>query len=134
MLRFAILGLLLLVLGAGASRAQEAEIQSVITRQIEAFEADDFAAAFAFASPGIKRLFGSPERFGEMVREGYPMVWRPGQLRFSGLQTEGDRTVQSLVVTDRAGAIFVLDFHMIEWEGGWLIDGVTLRRTGDAGA
>lgn len=134
MRRFAILGLLLLVSGAGASRAQEAEILSVIARQIEAFKADDFAAAFAFASPGIKRLFGSPERFGEMVREGYPMVWRPGQLRFSGLQTQGDRMVQSVVVTDRAGAIFVLDYHMIEREGGWLIDGVMLRRTGDAGA
>jgi hypothetical protein len=134
MRRFAVLGLFLLVLGAGGLRAQEAEIRSVITRQIEAFEADDFAAAFDFASPGIKRMFGSPERFGEMVREGYPMVWRPGELRFSELEAEGGRMVQGVLVTDRAGAVFMLDYHMIQGEGGWLIDGVTLRRAGDVGA
>ncbi len=134
MRRFAVLGLFLLTLGAGGARGQEAEMQSVISRQIEAFEADDLAAAFGFASPGIQRMFGSPERFGEMVREGYPMVWRPGALRFSGLEAEGGRMVQGVLVTDRSGAVFLLDYHMVEGEGGWLIDGVTLRRAGDAGA
>jgi hypothetical protein len=127
---------LLLGLAPGAPRAQDAgaAIQGVIARQIEAFKVDDFVTAFSFASPSIKRLFGDPDRFGQMVRNGYPMVWRPAEVRFSGLETRDGRTVQSVVVTDAAGAIHVLDYEMIAGDDGWRINGVTLRRTGDAGA
>ena len=69
--------------GAGAQDAQGA-IREVISDQIAAFEADDFATAFGFASPAIREMFGTPDRFGRMVREGYPMVWRPGGVRFAG--------------------------------------------------
>ena len=54
----------------------------MISEQIDALRADDFATAFTFASPGIQRMFGSPARFGAMVREGYPMVRRPRDVRF----------------------------------------------------
>ena len=75
--------------GAWAQDAGGASIRAVISQQIEAFKADDFAKAFGFASPAIKEIFGSPERFGAMVREGYPMVWRPGDLRFRELREGG---------------------------------------------
>ncbi len=133
---FLIVGVVLLGLGFGPAGAQDAEadIQAVISGQIEAFKADDFETAFSFASPTIKRMFGSPARFGAMVQTGYPMVWRPAQVRFSGVQTRGGRTIQSVVVTDQSGALYVLDYEMIAVDGGWQIDGVTVRRTGDAGA
>lgn len=133
---FLSVGVLLLGLAFGPARAQDAEadIRSVISGQIEAFKADDFETAFSFASPAIKQMFGSPSNFGAMVQTGYPMVWRPAQVRFSGLETTGGRTVQSVVVTDQSGALFVLDYEMIEVDGGWQIDGVTVRRDGDAGA
>ena len=133
---FLIVGFLLLGFGFAPARAEEPDpdIQAVISGQIEAFKADDFETAFSFASPTIKRMFGSPARFGAMVQTGYPMVWRPAQVRFSGLETRGGRTVQSVVVTDQSGALYVLDYEMIAVDGGWQIDGVTVRRSGDAGA
>jgi hypothetical protein len=106
----------------------------VISDQIAAFRADDFATAFSFASPNIKRLFGTSERFGEMVRSGYPMVWRPADVRFSDLQKRGGRTVQDVLVIDQAGAPHLLEYQMIETEAGWQIDGVRVRRAGDVGA
>jgi hypothetical protein len=117
----------------GPARAQDADIRSVISSQIEAFKADDFETAFGFASPGIKRMFGTPDRFGQMVRSGYPMVWRPAEVRFGALETRGGRQVQPVLVTDASGAVYVLDYEMIEMADGWRIDGVTLRR-GDLGA
>ena len=54
-------------------RADDAARQ-VISDQIAAFQQDDFETAFTYASPMIKGIFGTPERFGQMVREGYPMV------------------------------------------------------------
>lgn len=117
-------------------RAQDAgaEIRSVISQQIDAFRADDFGAAFDFASPNIRGMFGTPEVFGRMVREGYPMVWRPADVRFSGLRVQDGRQVQGVVVTDAAGRLHVLDYEMIEGDDGWRINGVRLRDPGDAGA
>lgn len=126
----------------GPAMAEEAEvaeeadavIRGVISKQIDAFGADDFDTAFEFASPNIQGMFRTPGNFGRMVREGYPMVWRPAEVRFSGLRTEGGRQVQGVVVTDGAGRLHVLDYEMIEDETGWRINGVRLRDPGDAGA
>ncbi len=136
MRRFVIVGVLLMGLGLGPVRAQDGgeDIRSIISRQIEALKADDFETAFSFASPLIKRMFGSSERFGEMVQNGYPMVWRPAQVRFSGLETREGRTVQSVLVIDQSGALYVLDYDMITGDDGWRINGVMVRRAGDAGA
>lgn len=137
MLRHAVVGILLAGLVAGRVGAEDADadIRAVISGQIEAFKADDFETAFSFASPAIRDMFGSPARFGEMVRTGYPMVRRPAQVRFSGLEVREGRTVQSVLVIDAEGALYVLDYEMVPGaDGGWRIDGVTIRRGGDAGA
>lgn len=125
-----------LALSPSALRAQSpgADIRAVIEQQIEAFRIDDFETAFTFASPSIRRLFGSSARFGEMVQNGYPMVWRPADVRFSTLATRDGRTVQSVVVRDRSGVLHVLDYEMVTGKDGWRINGVMLRRPGDAGA
>ena len=111
-----------------------AAIRGVISEQIEALKADDFDTAFTFASPGIREMFGTPGRFGEMVREGYPMVWHPGEVRFSGLSERDGRTLQRVLVTDRAGAFHVLEYEMLRGDQGWRIDGVRLLQEGAAGA
>jgi hypothetical protein len=111
-----------------------AEIREIISGQIEAFKADDFETAFSFASPGIKRMFGSSDRFGQMVRSGYPMVWRPARVRFTALTVRDGRQVQSVLVTDQAGALHVLDYEMVPAGDGWQINGVWLREADAAGA
>ena len=79
-------------------------------------------------------MFGDSDRFGQMVRDGYPMVWRPGSLRFSGLTEKNGRTVQSVLITDEAGALYVVDYEMVTIGGDWQINGVWVRKPGDAGA
>jgi hypothetical protein len=136
--RFVLIGVLLvgLAIGPGGPRAQtaDADIRAIISSQIEAFKADDFETAFSFASPTLRQMFGNPQRFGAMVQTGYPMVWRPAQVQFSRLETRGGRTVQSVIVTDGAGALHVLDYEMVAGDDGWRINGVMARRPGDAGA
>ena len=113
--------------------AQQSAIEKVISSQLSAFEAGDLETAFSFASPAIKQLFKSPERFGQMVQRGYPMVWRPADVRFGPIRTEGGRTVQIVFFTDQAGQLFEAAYEMIETEKGWQINGVQLRE-GDLGA
>ena len=76
---------------SGPVAAQSDGIQSTITGQMEAFRADDFERAFGFAAPNIKRMFGSPDRFGTMVRNGYPMVWKNMGVRYLELRELGGR-------------------------------------------
>lgn len=114
--------------------AQADPIQTVIKEQISAFLADDFETAFGFASPSIKRLFGSPERFGQMVREGYPMVYRPRDVQMLEQQDIGPHVIQRVLMRDASGRVHILAYAMIETEDGWQINGVQILRAPEVGA
>ena len=111
---------------AGTASAQGAEIKGVIGSQIEAFQADDFATAFTYASPTIRGIFGSPSNFGRMVTQGFPMVWRPAQVEYLELRDEGGQLTQRVRVVDQAGRVHVLDYFMTQTGDGWKINGVQL--------
>lgn len=112
----------------------EPGIETTIRGQMDAFQADDFATAFTFASPNIKMLFGTSDRFGQMVRNGYPMVWRPGEVRFLELRDIDGALWQKVMIRDRAGEFHVLDYQMINGPEGWQINGVQILRQPDVGA
>lgn len=114
---------------AGASHAQmteNPEITGTIQGQLDAFQADDFATAFTFASPTIKGVFGSSERFGMMVRNGFPMVWRPARVDYLELREIDGRLWQKVSVMDQGGTRHILDYQMIEAENGWQINAVNI--------
>lgn len=110
--------------GAQAQDTRSGAVIGTIQSQLDAFQQDDFAKAFTYASPGIKRIFGSHERFGAMVRNGFPMVWRPSAVEFLELKEEGGRVSQKVLFRDAQGVPIVLEYFMIETENGWQIDGV----------
>ena len=122
------------VLWAGIAGAQDTDIRSVIDGQIAAFRADDFGAAFEFASPSIQGIFGNPDRFGAMVRQGYPMVHRPADLRYLALRQEGGRMIQRVMIRDGEGRVHMLDYEMVDTPEGWQINGVRLLPPQGAGA
>ena len=114
--------------------AQEAPIQETIQSQIEAFQTDDFALAFTFASPTIKGMFGTPENFGAMVKQGYPMVYRPAEVEMQDLREVAGSLWQRVRITDQAGAGWFLDYRMVETSEGWQIDAVQILPAPDVGA
>jgi hypothetical protein len=134
MRRLAPAAALALALLAPPALADEPAIRSTIQSQIDAFLADDFETAFTYASPGIKGMFRTPERFGEMVRSGYPMVWRPAEVRWLDLRRDGARIVQRVMIIDQRGGLHLLDYLMIEGPTGWQIAGVQLLRNPVVGA
>ena len=113
--------------------AQEGPIQQTIQSQIDAFQADDFARAFTFASPNIKGLFGTPERFGAMVKNGYPMVYRPSGVQMLDLREIAGNLWQRVRVIDQTGAAYFLDYMMVETEEGWQINAVQVLPAPDVG-
>lgn len=115
--------------------AEIAAIEAVITGQMAAFEADDFAGAFEFASPTIRSMFRTVENFGAMVRGGYPMVWRPGEVSFLEAREIDGSLWQKVLIRDRAGAVHLLDYQMVQGDDGrWLINAVQILPAPDLAA
>lgn len=123
-----------LVMPAFAQDSRNTGIQKTITDQIDALRAEDFARAFSFASPTIKALFLTPENFGAMVQKGYPMVADPSAVKMLGLRDVAGGLWQRVMVTDREGRTFMLDYQMVEAPDGWQINAVHLLPEAGVGA
>lgn len=130
-MRYAVFALAVM---AAPAFAQEAEIAETINGQMEAFRGQDVVGAFAYASPLIQGIFGTPENFGKMVEQGYPMVWNPGPVQMMELRTVAGALWQRVRVADAMGRGWYLDYRMIEGPKGWLIDAVQLLPMQDMGA
>jgi hypothetical protein len=132
-MRYVLLAVVLTILAVLPLRAQET-IEGVIRSQIEAFQRDDFATAFTFASPVIQGMFGNPDNFGAMVRQGYPMVYRPAEVTFDAQVERGERTYQRVILRDAQGAYHAAEYEMVRNQSGWKINGVQVLKLPDVGA
>lgn len=132
-MRIGLYGLLTAAFLALPVAAQEEPIQEVIRNQLDAFEVDDFARAFTYASPTIKGIFGTPENFGAMVAQGYPMVHHPSAVQMLELREVAGNLWQRVMITDQAGRTHMLDYMMIETPEGWQINAVQLLPAPDIG-
>ena len=125
----ALFGLALFFTGAMApARADPPGIEAAIRGQMDAFRAEDVAGAFGFASDGIRRIFVTADRFGAMVRHGYPMVWSPGEVELKELRFRDRALWQRVQVLDGEGLFHLLDYRMVKSGDGpgaeWRIDAV----------
>ena len=130
-MRAVIFSMVIWTLGSVGATADPKEIQSVIDQQLEAFQADDFAGAMEFASPGLKRYFKTPGNFQQMVTKGYPMVWRFKSVQYLESRVEAGVHWQRVMIRDLQGDIHVLDYRMTETEEGWRINGVQILDSDD---
>lgn len=107
--------------------SEQTAIRGVIEAQLEAFRRDDGQTAFSYASPTIKGIFGTPERFMSIVRTGYPAVYRPQVTEFRKLHQEGSTLVQEIRFIGPDGKAVIALYSLVKTpEGSWLIDGVVV--------
>lgn len=110
-----------------ASPGDAAAIRAVIERQLAAFQADDSALAFSFASPKIRAIFGTSDNFMNMVRTGYPPVYRPRNAAFLDIVNVRGQPAQRVLLTGPDGADVIAHYFMERQpDGTWLIDGCVL--------
>lgn len=115
---------------ADVSAADRTTIRTVIESQMAAFRRDDGAAAFAFASPSIQAMFGTPEKFLDMVRQGYAPVYRPRSVAFEDLIAgDAGQPVQLVRVVGPDGETTIAAYQMTRLpDGTWRINGCVLLR------
>ncbi len=113
---------------------EKADIQNTISDQLRAFASDNFIEAFTHASPGIKDIFGTVENFSNMVKKGYPMVWRYNNFEFLNLEETPQGYSQIVRITDQNDKLFLLKYFMKNVAGIWKISGVSIIEASDFSA
>ena len=103
-------------------------IQTVISRQLEAFKKDDARAAFAIASPMIQGMFGDATTFMTMVERGFQTIWRSQRHQFLNLDVIEGRFVQRVLIDGRDGMTVVARYEMVEIDGQWRINSCTIEK------
>lgn len=108
--------------------ADRQAFRQLIESQIEAFRRDDGEAAFGFASPAIRRMFGTSEIFMDMVRQGYQPVYRPRAVDFGEVVSLDGQPAQKvhLIAPDGRPVIAVYPMTRLP-DGTWRIDGCYLE-------
>lgn len=111
----------------GVSATDASAVRGVVQAQLDAFAADDAQRAFSYAGPGIREMFGTPDRFLAMVRTRYPVVYRPSSVAFLVPEALGDEVIQGVHLTDERGRLW-LALYRLQRQGaaGWRINGCQL--------
>lgn len=118
---------------AAVSAADRVEIRRVIEAQLAAFRRDDGPGAFDFASPAIRRMFGTPDAFMRMVRQGYRPVYRPREVSFLDMVDVDGYPAQRVFLLGPDGDPVVAVYAMErQADGTWRIAGCALTKATEA--
>ena len=99
-------------------------VRTVVQSQLAAFAADDAVKAFSYAAPNIRKTFGTASVFLDMVRRGYPVVYRPASSAFLTVEGAGNQAVQRVRLQDAAGDSYVAVYTLERQKNKiWLITG-----------
>lgn len=138
-MRITVLAVLLsLAMGANpamadpSSAGDKAAFEQIISAQMSAFQVDDAAGAFHFASPDLQAKFGSAATFLDMVRSGYAPVYRPRAVEFRDIVEHDDGPEQQVFVVGPDGRGYIAHYMMEKQpDGSWRIGGCYLEQAGD---
>ena len=113
--------------------ADESEmVRYTISSQIEAFKENNIKKAYKFAAPNIQAQFPNPDVFGLMVRNGYPVIWRPKNFKFTKFQDLGNKSIQRVLFQSYDGRLETYDYILEKYDDLWKIAGVlTINLAGE---
>ena len=119
-------------LRAETEPSAQSAIRQVIEAQLKAFQRDDAAEAFGYASPDLQAKFGSPSVFMNMVKNGYAPVYRPKTVEFRTILDSARGQEQQVFVIGPDGRGYIAHYMMEQQpDGSWRISGCYLEPLGE---
>ena len=117
---------------ADESEIEMKKVRNTISSQIEAFKENNIKKAYEFAAPNIQAQFPNPDVFGLMVRNGYPVIWRPKSFKFTKFQDLGNKSIQRVLFESYNGSLETYDYILEKYDDLWKIAGVlTINLAGE---
>lgn len=102
-------------------------IRFVIEQQLLAFQQDDAAKAFSFASEDIQAKFVLAENFLAMVKLAYPEVCSPRAVLFETLADDHTPIQEVLLLAPNGDLVKAIYLMHRQMDGTWRIDGCLLE-------
>jgi hypothetical protein len=99
-------------LAAPLSAADEKAVQTVVQSQLAAFAKDDADKAFSYATPDLRKTIGSSAAFMAMVKNSYPVVYRPASSAFLKAEGSGGDVIQRVQMLDASGASWLAVYSL----------------------
>jgi hypothetical protein len=100
-------------------------LNDVISRQLAAFQAGDFARAYTFAAVEIRSKYDRAA-FEQMVKLGFPILTRSGSVEFGPALDDGENGVVYVRVGDAPGGQLYL-YSLKREKKDWKIIGVSQK-------
>ena len=94
------------------STKDEKAVQTVVQSQLAAFAKDDADKAFSYAAPELRKNIGSSSAFMAMVKNSYPVVYRPASVAFLKPESSGDDVVQRVQMLDASGTSWLAVYSL----------------------
>jgi hypothetical protein len=94
------------------SAPETQQVQAVVMAQLKAFTDEDADAAFAAATPQVRKSVGDPARFLALVRGNYPMVYHPAGVAFLVPQMDKDQVLQAVAIRDADDKTWIALFSL----------------------
>lgn len=85
------------------TQADEISVRAAVEGQLAALAKDDASKAFSFAAPNVREAFGTATRFLAMVRNNYPVIYRPASTAFLKPEGHDDKVIQRVQLLDDDG-------------------------------
>lgn len=126
-----LLVLVVLLFGTASVQAQSddptPEFRRIITSQLAALQNGDADGAWAFAHGSIRAIFGSPDRFYQMVDQGYRPLIDFTRISFQEAEQAGQVWIQPVRLNDLNNDEYIAFYAMQpNAEGEWRISGVQI--------
>lgn len=133
----AVVMMLVALVGPALAQAETAPWQATVTGQIEAFRAQDGAAALGFASAAFRTQFaGQPEAFyAAIIASGYQPIVASRSHDFGAFEQAADGAVLQVVrfVGENQSLYEALYQLVDEPDEGWRVQSVALRKEAGIG-
>jgi hypothetical protein len=109
------------------SAKDEKAVQTVVQSQLAAFAKDDADKAFSYAAPQLRKSIGNSSAFMAMVKNSYPVVYRPASVAFLKPEGSGDDVIQRVQMLDASGASYLAVYSLQrQKDKTWRISGCAL--------
>ena len=106
------------------SSKDEKAVQAVVQSQLAAFAKDDGDKAFSYATPELRKSFGSSKAFMAMVKTGYPVVYRPASVVFLKPESSDVDAIQRVQMQDSGGGAWLAVYSLQrQKDKSWRISG-----------
>ncbi|WP_417691568.1 DUF4864 domain-containing protein [Roseibium sp.] len=117
-----------LVRADGSSESRT--FRQIIQNQMQAFQRGDATSAFGLATRTLQKRYQSPDVFIEMVKRGYPPVYRPQSVTFGKIKDTDFGPVQEVYLIGPKGQNWLALYSFEQQDdGAWKISGCYLTKS-----